>query len=224
MGACVRACVMCMVCLSLPNVPTNLVPSKMWLVVFPEGTRFTLQGLEKAQEFAQQQGWEKPSHVLLPRTKGVSKCIFHLSEYASSVYDVTIAYTQRGVASRPEAPSMWDLMTGRYGVHVHVARLQMPQEASEEELAAWVRERFRVKDELMTNFYAHGTFPRPLSQRKPSYFTAFGHLLLYTALICPFALTKMGRRLYCYSFLLFSVGGMLWMKSYQVVRDWSRAR
>ncbi len=44
-------------------------PDPIWMVVFPEGTRFTPAKLAKSNEFARANNKPTFNHVLLPRTK-----------------------------------------------------------------------------------------------------------------------------------------------------------
>ena len=47
-------------------------PSTIWLLLFPEGTRFTKEKHRASLEFAAQSGFPQLEHHLTPRTKGFS--------------------------------------------------------------------------------------------------------------------------------------------------------
>ena len=56
--------------------------SQIWLVIFPEGTRFDPQKsdkLERSQAYADSLGLPRLNHVLMPRTTGfeVGLCMVH---------------------------------------------------------------------------------------------------------------------------------------------------
>lgn len=44
-------------------------PRPFWLALFVEGTRFTMEKLLAAQEYAASAGFPVPRNVLIPRTK-----------------------------------------------------------------------------------------------------------------------------------------------------------
>jgi len=131
----------------------------LWLMTFPEGTRFTPEKLDKAHKRAQAMGIEPFRHVLPPRTKGFVAAVVGLRDYIDAVYDVTIGYEQG-------APTLWQFIEGLPKVaHMHVRRFPiatLPQ--GEEELGAWLVERFREKDELLDGFYKNGNFPGPVRE------------------------------------------------------------
>lgn len=126
----------------------------LWLMLFAEGTRLTPEKLARSQEYARRQGLDPTRHVMLPRTKGFSACVQGLRRHLDAVYDVTIAY-ERGV------PTLWQYIRGQARrAHLQVRRFPVEQlPPGEPELAAWLRERFREKDELLEYFYARGHFP-----------------------------------------------------------------
>ena len=107
-----------------------------WLVIFPEGTRFDVgnaQVITRSQAFARSRGLPVFSQVLSPRTRGFTETLACLGTSCDAIYNVTVAYTkqlphQMSTRSRPRAPSMWDLMTGRYPqVHIHLERIPLNQ-------------------------------------------------------------------------------------------------
>ncbi len=79
-----------------------------WIVIFPEGHRYTTKHLEASQAFSKSRGLAELTHVLTPRSKGFSLCVEELRGKADAVYDVTIAYTKKSRhGPRVSAPSMW---------------------------------------------------------------------------------------------------------------------
>ncbi len=128
----------------------------MWLVIFPEGTRIRPLKHERAVAFARERGFPEPRNVLLPRPRGFIAAVQSLRGHAQAVYDLTIGY-EDGV------PSLFQYITGAVPrVHLHVRRFPMEElPRSDEELAAWLRERWVEKDQLLEDFYATGVFPGP---------------------------------------------------------------
>ncbi|XXG81326.1 hypothetical protein AAC387_Pa09g1990 [Persea americana] len=127
----------------------------LWLAVFPEGTDFTEQKCMQSQKFAAENGLPILKNVLLPKTKGFFACVEALRSSLDAVYDVTIAYKHR-------CPFFMDNVFGidPSEVHIHVRRIllnEIPE--SEDEAAAWLTETFRLKDQLLSDFYTVGHFP-----------------------------------------------------------------
>lgn len=117
----------------------------IWLVSFSEGTRLTKRKLEAAQKFAEAKGLPVPQNVLLPRTKGFVAAVHGLRDYATAVYDITLAYPE-GV------PTVWQLVQGRMSRNVlHVKRYPIESIPKEKgQVAEWLLARFREKDILIS--------------------------------------------------------------------------
>ncbi|XP_051205037.1 probable 1-acyl-sn-glycerol-3-phosphate acyltransferase 5 [Lolium perenne] len=127
----------------------------LWLAVFPEGTDYTQQKCIKSQEYAVEHGLPVLENVLLPKTKGFIICLEELRSSLDAVYDVTMAYKHR----QP------DFLDNVYGidpseVHIHIRTVELKNiPTSEDEVADWIVERFRQKDELLSDFSVRGHFP-----------------------------------------------------------------
>lgn len=133
---------------------TNQIP--IWLISFLEGTRVTNEKLDDSRIFASKKGMPLPMHVLIPRTKGFIGAINGLRNYVDAVYDFTIGYPG-GV------PSLWQLMKGHTRTfHLHVQRFPIAElPLSDDDLASWVLERYRIKDQLLAEFNRSTAFPGP---------------------------------------------------------------
>jgi 1-acyl-sn-glycerol-3-phosphate acyltransferase len=122
-----------------------------WLVSFVEATRITPKKLVRTQELARKRGLYVPEYVLAPRARGFVASIQGLGERVDAVYDVTIAFTG-GI------PTLRQFMSGTTrDVHMHVRRFPravLPE--TEDQLAAWLTERFVEKDQLLRRFHATG--------------------------------------------------------------------
>lgn len=128
----------------------------LWLALFPEGTDYTEQKCIKSQQFASEKGLPILKNVLLPKTKGFCACIEELRSSIDAVYDLTIGYKYR-------CPLFMDNAFGvdPSEVHIHVRRF-LPEEIPkvENDAASWLTERFRLKDQLLSNFAIQGYFPQ----------------------------------------------------------------
>ena len=80
----------------------------VWLVIFPEGTRFnpivSEQVLQRSKLFAQEKGLSPFDRVLYPRSGATIAAIRALKDQLDAVYDVTIMYSQTYELA---APSMF---------------------------------------------------------------------------------------------------------------------
>ncbi|KAG8055175.1 hypothetical protein GUJ93_ZPchr0001g31951 [Zizania palustris] len=127
----------------------------LWLAVFPEGTDYTEKKCIKSQEYASEHGLPILENVLLPKTKGFICCLQELKSSLDAVYDVTIAYKHR----------LPDFLDNVYGtdpseVHIHIRTVKLCDiPTSEDELTDWMIERFRQKDQLLSDFFIQGHFP-----------------------------------------------------------------
>ena len=73
----------------------------------------------------------------------------------NAVYDITIAYKHR-------LPTFMDNVYGvdPAEVHIHTEIIQVSDiPVAEDEVSDWLTERFRLKDELLSDFLARGHFP-----------------------------------------------------------------
>jgi 1-acyl-sn-glycerol-3-phosphate acyltransferase len=123
----------------------------VWLVTFPEGTRVTPDKLEGARAYAVKRGLTPPRHVLVPRTKGFAATVHGLRGHVDAVYDVTIGYDD-GV------PTLWQFTKGFVTVaHLDVRRYPIDElPDNDEELSAWLLQRFEEKDQRLDDFYRSG--------------------------------------------------------------------
>ncbi len=134
------------------KVLVNRIP--LWLVTFPEGTRFREEKARKSREFAKKSGLRPLDHLLIPRTKGFVTTVENLRGHLDAVYDVTIGYID-GV------PTLWQWARGYVKqVNVHVHRFSMDElPVGEEALTAWLHDLYVKKDQLLNRYYREGAFP-----------------------------------------------------------------
>ena len=129
----------------------------MWLISFSEGTRLSPSKLASSRAFAEKRGYPVPRHVQVPRPKGFVASVHGLRTHLSAVYDVSIAYA-------PSVPSLWQYAIGLAPVsYLHVRRYPIDElPTDDDELAAWLRERFVEKDAWLDALYArHGVGSPP---------------------------------------------------------------
>ncbi|CAO1434415.1 unnamed protein product [Diamesa hyperborea] len=161
------------------HLERSYVPRKReWMVLFPEGG-FLRKRREASQRYAQKNNYPLLQHVTLPRI-GAMKTIIdvvgpendddlnqsvttpsnhHAKKNLKYILDITIAYPDGEPLSLP------NIVTGmRRACQTHLLyRLyrcsEVPRE--EEPLTAWLYDRFIEKEELLSNYYATGSFAYP---------------------------------------------------------------
>ena len=78
------------------EIQTNGLP--VWLVIFPEGTRYNsvenVDAIHRSRSFATQKGVSPFEHVLYPRSGATVAAIHALKENFDAIYDVTVMYCQ----------------------------------------------------------------------------------------------------------------------------------
>ncbi|CAA6653467.1 unnamed protein product [Spirodela intermedia] len=127
----------------------------LWLVVFPEGTDYTEHKCIRSQQYAAENGLPVLRNVLLPKTRGFYACFETLRCSLDAVYDITIGYKHWCPLFRDNI-----LGVGPSEVHIHVKRIPVNEiPLSENDVAGWLMDRFRVKDHLLSDFTAQGHFP-----------------------------------------------------------------
>ena len=98
----------------------------IWLVLFPEGTRFRPEKLKLMARIARSKKLPPLNHVLLPRAKGFVASVQGLKGHCKAVYDATIIYEGK-------APTIADLVLGRVNkVKLHVKRFELDTLADNE--------------------------------------------------------------------------------------------
>nr|ALB76840.1 1-acyl-sn-glycerol-3-phosphate acyl transferase 4 [Jatropha curcas] len=171
----------------------------LWLALFPEGTDFTEQKCLKSQKFAAEVGLPVLTNVLLPKTRGFCLCLEVLQGSLDSVYDITIAY-------KHQCPTFMDNVfgVGPSEVHIHVRRIPVKDiPTSDSEAATWLMNTFQFKDQLLSDFRAHGHSPNEGTQRELS---TLNCLVNFTIVISLTAI---------FTYLTFS--SSFWFKTYVIL-------
>ncbi|KAJ8329833.1 hypothetical protein O5D80_002026 [Batrachochytrium dendrobatidis] len=159
----------------------------IWLLIFPEGTVITDDTRSKSQAYAKKADIsDNPDNVLIPRSTGLYNSLLLLQPDVEYLYDFTIGYS--GLAEHDCPYDMYPTTKvffegrGPKQIHVHVDKFKIVTlpgfaiaEGAESETKAvegnpmdgdtnpefslWLRKRFLEKDELLRQFYKHGSFP-----------------------------------------------------------------
>ncbi|CAK9822275.1 1-acyl-sn-glycerol-3-phosphate acyltransferase gamma [Anthophora retusa] len=131
-------------------------PDSIWLLLYPEGTRFTEQKLEASKKFALEKGITPLKHHLLPRTRGFTASIPHMRGKIPAIYDVQLHFNP----ADPVKPTMTNLLLGkRIEAHLYMQRIPIEEVPEDDEGAAkWLYNLYKKKDRLAESFYQTGDF------------------------------------------------------------------
>jgi hypothetical protein len=102
--------------------------------------------------------------VILPRSTGLRICTNTLGDTVKYLYDATIGYSGIKPGEIPEdvytLRSIFLFRKYPKKIHVYLRRYLIADIPTEEhEYAAWLRDRWAEKDELLAEFYRTGSFP-----------------------------------------------------------------
>ena len=140
--------------------------SPVWLLLFPEGTRFTKQKHQASIEFAVKAKLPVMEHHLTPRTKGFSFIMEVVDRKKfEAIYDITL------VEGDDSAPfNISSLISGRSCIgNVYIRRVPLNTvPINKEESAAWLHNFYMEKDDLKKTFLRTGNFRADCSFIQPS--------------------------------------------------------
>ncbi|XP_039595027.1 1-acyl-sn-glycerol-3-phosphate acyltransferase epsilon [Polypterus senegalus] len=202
----------------------SAVGAPMYLVIFPEGTRYNPE-LQKvildSQAFARKEGLSVLNHILTPRVKAAHIAVDAMKSHLNAVYDVTVAYegTVDAKGERKTAPSMPEFLCKECPrVHVYFERVDV-NDIPREPLffRRWLHERFEMKDRLMSAFYQsedpeqRNKFPGEGHRSALSLRKTLPSLLFLGGLTVPMLLTESGRRLYLNTWVYGTLVGWAWV-------------
>jgi len=130
----------------------------VWLLFFPEGTRFTAEKHAVSMEFATKTGMPHMKHLLMPRTKGFHAITQQLRGKFDAVYSTTLCFNTKLGAF----PTLMNIFCGKpvFG-EIFLERIpfdDIPTEADES--SQWLLDSFYEKDKLMDNYEKEGMFPQ----------------------------------------------------------------
>lgn len=133
-------------------------PDPVWILLFPEGTRYTKEKYLASKKFAESRNLPVLKHHLVPRTKGFSYTISHLDPAKIRwVYDVTLG------CDMDTPPTLTNVLMGRStSAHMYIKRYKLADIPKDEEGSAqWLSDLYVEKDELLDSFHRSGKFEHP---------------------------------------------------------------
>ncbi|XP_063820935.1 1-acyl-sn-glycerol-3-phosphate acyltransferase gamma-like [Ostrinia nubilalis] len=131
-------------------------PDPVWLLLTPEGTRFTKKKHEASLNFAKEKNLPLLKHHLTPRTRGFTTSLQFFRGKIPAIYNIQLAFEKE--AKTP--PTLTSLLFGK-PVHAHLLIERIPVESvphDEAEAATWLHDLFVVKDKMQESFMNTGDF------------------------------------------------------------------
>ncbi|CAF1093034.1 unnamed protein product [Adineta steineri] len=210
------------------QIRSNGLP--VWLVIFPEGTRYNPEknqdAIERSREFAQKKGVLPFDHVLYPRTGATIAAINALKDKLDAVYDITVVYSptyDKNRQIRLAASSMIEYLQDQTKeLHIHISRIPMnsiPHETNEQ-ISDWLYQRFIIKDQLLKHFYDQNhskdnpfnisTNQKSIQAQSTLNLTIFS-ILFFLLTTLMLLLTPQGRAFYLKICLFGTPISLLWM-------------
>lgn len=131
-------------------------PDPIWLLLMPEGTRFTAKKHEASLTFAKEKNLPMLKHHLTPRTKGFTTSLPFFRGKIPAIYNIQLAFDKNSKTP----PTLTSLLYGK-GVHGHLLIQRIPVETipeDEEGAAQWLQDLYVTKDKLQDSFLNTGDY------------------------------------------------------------------
>ncbi|VVB00589.1 unnamed protein product [Arabis nemorensis] len=130
-------------------------PMTFWLALFVEGTRFTQEKLEAAQDYASSRGLPSPRNVLIPRTKGFVFAVTQIRSFVPAIYDCTLS-----VHKNQPTPTLLRMFSGQSSeVNLQMRRHKMSElPETDDGIAQWCQDLFITKDAQLEKYFTKDVF------------------------------------------------------------------
>ncbi|XP_013178209.1 PREDICTED: 1-acyl-sn-glycerol-3-phosphate acyltransferase gamma-like [Papilio xuthus] len=131
-------------------------PDPVWLLMTPEGTRYTPTKHEASLKFAKEKNLPLLKHHLTPRTRGFTTSLQYFRGKIPAIYNIQLAFERD---CKPP-PTLLSLLYGK-PVHAHLYIQRIPVEdvpEDEAEASKWLHDLFVVKDKMQDSFLNTGDF------------------------------------------------------------------
>ncbi|XP_068630206.1 1-acyl-sn-glycerol-3-phosphate acyltransferase gamma-like [Battus philenor] len=131
-------------------------PDPVWLLMTPEGTRYTVKKHEASVNFAKEKNLPLLKHHLTPRTRGFTTSLQHFRGKIPAIYNIQLAFER----DCKTPPTLLSLLYGK-PVQAHMFLQRIPVETvpeGEAEAAKWLHDLFVMKDKMQDSFFNTGDF------------------------------------------------------------------
>lgn len=185
-------------------------PDPIWLLLFPEGTRFTPEKHKASLKFSKEKGLPELKHHLCPRVRGFIASLPSMRGKVKAVYDITLSFKPTDKVE----PTITNLLFGRkIQAHFYMKRIPLEQvPEDEEEATKFLHDMFVRKDKLQDSFYKTGDFfaesgierVEPFTLKR-AYFSLINTVIWYIVILIPMVYYLIGL-LFSGELLYFSIG------------------
>ena len=170
-------------CISTQIAKISQYMNPVWILLFPEGTRFTLSKHEMSLAFARKEGLPEMKYLLTPRTKGFVQMIEAIKESGSkisAIYDTTVAFEKIS-----HEPTLMNLIEGKpVKAQLKVTRIPMDDIPLEEGACVkWMHDTFKKKDEFLDDFIHEGSFKGRHFSPPRRYYTLINEIFWVTLVL-----------------------------------------
>ena len=134
------------------------------LLLFPEGGDLTYKTKKRSDDYADENGLPQYTYCLHPRTTGFVYIMNALrSGGLDAVYDVTIGYPD--IIAKTEVEFGKGIIPRE--VHFHMRSYDAKDLPEDDDgLAKWCKDRWREKEERLTDFYTHREFRECVPEKR----------------------------------------------------------
>lgn len=132
----------------------------IWLLLFPEGTRFDAEKKAKSIAFSTKNNLPLLQNVLGPRTRGWVACFQGLRGHIDAVYDLTLAYDP----AAPRGSTFVALLGGIWPKEATIHVIRHPVKSlpkDDDALSQWCWDAYEFKDKSITNHQKTWRFLHP---------------------------------------------------------------
>jgi len=128
----------------------------MWLLMYPEGTRFNEEKHKASIEFSREHNQPELKHHLLPRTKGFIASLPAMRGKVPALYDCLIVFKE----DDPVKPTLRNILRGQpVTAHLYFRRIPLEEiPESDQEIDRYLKNIFVTKDKMKEGFLKHGDF------------------------------------------------------------------
>lgn len=125
-------------------------PDPVWLLMTPEGTRYTKKKHEASLKFAKEKNLPLLKHHLTPRTRGFTTSLQFFRGKIPAIYNIQLAFER----DSKTPPTLTSLLYGKpvHG-HLHIERIPVEKVPEDEgEASKWLHDLYVVKDKMQDSF------------------------------------------------------------------------
>ena len=134
----------------IDNIP--IMNKKQVIIIFPEGTRFTLEKLKEAQRFSLENNLPKYNNLLVPKSKGLWFIVNQLAKKnrLGRIWDMTLVLPK----FLGKESYLSDIVGKEIGnVYCDIRELKLPENFEDNNIFKnWLHENWKIKDKYIEHY------------------------------------------------------------------------